>query len=48
MCIITQNQLDFRGLAVSIFFIYGELLICKSMHRLESAKDYQRIILNQE
>lgn len=40
MCIITQNQLDFGGLAVSIFFVYGGFLICKSMHRLENAKYY--------
>ena len=28
---LTLNQLDFGGLAVSIFFTFGGFLICKSM-----------------
>ncbi len=37
---ITNGQIDFGGVAVSIFFFYGGFLICKSMCRLETAKDY--------
>lgn len=34
ICRLTKNQLDFGGLAVSIFFVYGGFLIAKSMERL--------------
>lgn len=37
---LTLNQLDFGGLAVSIFFTFGGFLICKSMERLQTAKKF--------
>ena len=40
ICRLTKNQLDFGGLAVSIFFVYGGFLIAKSMERLKETKKY--------
>lgn len=40
ICRLTKNQLDFGGLAVSIFFVFGGFLIAKSMVRLKGAKKY--------
>ncbi len=40
LSMITRSQISFGGLAVSIFFFYGGFLICKSAHRLQSAKKY--------
>lgn len=39
---LTNDQLSFGSLAVSVFFFYGGFLICKSMCRLKTAKDYFR------
>lgn len=40
LLVITDGQIDFWGIAVSIFFFYGGFLICKSAHRLQSARRY--------
>lgn len=37
---LTDDQLSFGSLAVGIFFLYGGFLICKSMCRLKTAKEY--------
>lgn len=37
LSVLTHGQIDFGGVAVSIFFFYGGFLICKSAHRLQSA-----------
>ncbi len=33
--VLVKGQIDFGGIAVSIFFFYGGFLICKSMFRIE-------------
>lgn len=37
---ITDGQIDCGGVAVSLFFFYGGFLICKSMFRLQTAKNF--------
>lgn len=37
---LTDGQIDFGGVAVSIFFFYGGFLICKSVQRTRTAKDF--------
>lgn len=37
---VTDDQMSFGSLAVGIFFVYGGFLICKSMCRLQNAKEY--------
>ena len=37
---ITNDQISFGSLAVSVFFVYGGFLICKSMHRLQGGKAF--------
>lgn len=39
---LTGGQIDFGGVAVSIFFFYGGFLICKSAYRLQTAGKYFR------
>lgn len=40
LAILTNDQISFGSLAVSIFFLYGGFLICKSMHRLQKGKAF--------
>lgn len=37
---LTNGQINFGSMAVSIFFLYGGFLICKSIHRTKNAKEY--------
>lgn len=37
---LTNEQINFGSAAVGIFFLYGGFLICKSIHRTKSAKEY--------
>lgn len=40
LAVLTNDQISFGSLAVSVFFLYGGFLICKSMHRLQTTKAY--------
>ena len=37
---ITNGQIDFGGVAVSVFFFYGGFLVCKSLMRINNGKEY--------
>lgn len=39
---LTHGNMNFGGLAVSVFFFYGGFLICKSMFKSKTAKKYFR------
>lgn len=42
---ITDGQIDCGGIAVSIFFFYGGFLICRSVNRIKTAKEYFKVRL---
>lgn len=40
LAVMTKDQISFGSLAVSVFFLYGGFLICKSLFRCKETKKY--------